>query len=194
MFTELPSGLHVCRATAVRIEAAEHSEIYIQKTTNSTQFPAVFYRPEDIIIQHAGGNGELNGCMNRSIRTMFDDDNAPYSYMVLGEVTSAPRLWSSYPPHHHPQPEAYFYRFSDPRGFGFGFDGEEVRRTTHNSLLFVSNDGTHEQVTAPGYAVCYVWGILHLPGNRWIKTRIDDPTHVWLRDPDVSILSPEDIK
>jgi 5-deoxy-glucuronate isomerase len=26
----------------------------------------------------------------------------------------------------------------------------------------------------------YIWGIRHLPGNPWEKTRIDDEEHTWL--------------
>ena len=33
---------------------------------------------------------------------------------------------------------------------------------------------------APGYAMCYAWGIRHLEGDPWDKTRIDDPEHAWL--------------
>ena len=28
--------------------------------------------------------------------------------------------------------------------------------------------------------MCYVWGIRHLDGDPWRKTRIDDPEHAWL--------------
>ena len=44
----------------------------------------------------------------------------------------------------------------------------------------------HPQVTAPGYTCCYAWGIRHLPGNPWDKTRIDDTAHLWLTEPDAN--------
>ena len=28
--------------------------------------------------------------------------------------------------------------------------------------------------------MCYAWGIRHLPGDPWKKTRIDDEEHLWL--------------
>ncbi len=49
---------------------------------------------------------------------MFDLDNAPQSNLVMGEVFNQPGRWSSYPPHHHPQPEVYYYQFEHPEGFG----------------------------------------------------------------------------
>ena len=117
--------------------------------------------------------------MKREIKTFFDYDNAPFSNMVLGEVLSYPGKWSSYPPHYHPQPEVYFYRFDYPKGFGAGFANGEIYKTEHNGMSII-REGFHSQVTAPGYAMCYSWGIRHLDGDPWLKTRIDDPDHEWL--------------
>ena len=171
--------LHAGCGEEITLTAREHSEAYIQKTVNETPFPAVFYTPETVQTQHAGANGELLGCMRREIKTFFDYDNAPYSNMVLGEVLNFPGKWSSYPPHHHPQPEVYFYRFDHPDGFGAGFANDEIYRTGHNGLAII-NRGFHSQTAAPGYAMCYAWGIRHLEGDPWKKTRIDDPEHAWL--------------
>ena len=33
--------------------------------------------------------------------------------------------------------------------------------------------------------MCYLWGIRHLDGDPWLKTRIDEPEHEWLLQPDV---------
>ena len=171
--------LHVCKNTEVKIKAVEHSEIYVQKTDNDRIFDAKLYAPSDIMVQHAGSNGELMGCMQREIQTFFDYESAPYSNMVLGEVLNYPGKWSSYPPHHHSQPEVYFYRFDYPDGFGAGFANGSVYKTGHNGCLVI-NHSFHSQGAAPGYAMCYMWGIRHLPGNPWRKTRIDDPEHSWL--------------
>ncbi len=99
------------KGTKITLTAQAHSELYIQKTLNDKPFEAVMYTPDTVQTQHAGCNGELLGCMEREIKTFFDHDNAPFSNMVLGEVLNHPGKWSSYPPHHHPQPEVYFYRF-----------------------------------------------------------------------------------
>lgn len=173
------------RKTKITVTASEHTEIFVQKTVNDNDYEAVMYTPETVQTQHAGANGELMGAMKREIKTFFDCDNAPFSNMVLGEVLNYPGKWSSYPPHHHPQPEVYFYRFDYPDGFGAGFANGEVYTTHHNGLAII-NSGFHSQVTAPGYAMCYAWGIRHLDGDPWKKTRIDDPEHAWLWKPDAN--------
>ncbi len=185
-FDEAACCLHVCRGVKAEVAAVTHCEIYVQKTHNDRVFPAVFYRQEDVQVQKAGAKGELDGTMRRNIQTLFDYDNAPYSNMVLGEVMNFPGRWSSYPPHHHPQPEVYFYRFDKPQGFGCGFANGELIETGHNGLLVITSQ-FHSQVAAPGYAMCYVWGIRHLDGDPWIKTRIDDEEHKWMLAPDPEI-------
>ena len=171
--------LHAGKGTKITLTAHEHSELYIQKTLNDKPFEAVMYDPSKIDGELKGYNGELKGAMQREIKTFFDLSNAPYSNMVLGEVLNHPGKWSSYPPHHHPQPEVYFYRFDYPDGFGAGFANGEIYRTGHNGLAVI-NHGFHSQTAAPGYAMCYAWGIRHLDGDPWDKTRIDDPEHAWL--------------
>jgi len=171
--------LHCPCKVNIEIKTNTHSELLIQKTINRHGFEPVLYTPEMVQIQHAGADGELMGAMRREIKTFFDYDNAPFSNMVLGEVLNFPGMWSSYPPHHHPQPEVYFYRFDHPQGFGAGFSNGEIYKTEHNGLATI-NYGFHSQVSAPGYAMCYAWAIRHLDGNPWKKTRIDDPEHTWL--------------
>ena len=186
-FTEEASCLHVCAGTRVAIRAQEHCEIYVQRVVNEFRFAAKCYLPEEVQIQRAGVV-ELQGTMRRNIKTIFDLENAPYSNMVLGEVLSFPGKWSSYPPHHHPQPEVYFYRFDKPQGFGAGFGNGELYQTGHNGLLVIQS-GFHSQVAAPGYGLCYVWGIRHLENDPWIKTRIDEPEHVWMLQKGAQFLS-----
>ena len=154
--------IHICAGTPVVLQAREHCELYIQKTANERTFPSRIYGPDDVQTVEAGNNGELDGTMRRYIRTFFDYSNAPYSNMVLGEVQNFPGRWSSYPPHHHPQPEVYFYRFDKPQGFGAGFANGEIYKTGHNGLLVIQSQ-FHSQVCAP-----------------WDKTRIDDEEHTWL--------------
>lgn len=186
-FTQEASCLHACAGTHVVIRAHEHCEIYVQRVINETHFDAKCYRPEDVLVQRAGVT-ELQGTMRRNIKTIFDLENAPYSNMVLGEVLNFPGKWSSYPPHFHPQPEVYFYRFDKPQGFGVGFANGDVHQTGHNGLLVIEH-GFHSQAAAPGYGLCYVWGIRHLPGDPWIKTRIDEPEHLWMMQEGAAFLS-----
>ena len=148
--------------------------------------------PVTMLINGAGGNNPACTTDNETMaeakagmKTFFDLDNAPFSNMVLGEVLNRPGKWSSYPPHHHPQPEVYFYRFDYPHGFGAGFANGDVYKTEQNGCAVI-NHGFHSQVVAPGYAMCYAWGIRHLEGDPWLKTRIDDKEHEWLWKPDAN--------
>ena len=111
---------------------------------------------------------DANDHIKRDVRTCFDLDNAP---MVLGGNL----------PHHHPQPEC----LDKPMGFGAGWGNGEIYETHHNGLAIIT-DKMHSQVTAPGYSCCYAWGIRHLPGNPWDKTRIDDEEHLWLLEDDAN--------
>lgn len=173
------------KGVRIMLTAHSHAELYIQQTVNGQSYDPILYTPETVQVQHAGANGELMGAMRREIKTFFDYDNAPFSNMVLGEVLNFPGKWSSYPPHHHPQPEVYFYRFDYPDGFGAGYANGEIHKTGHNGCLVINN-GFHSQAAAPGYAMVYAWGIRHLDGDPWKKTRIDDPEHAWLWKPDAN--------
>lgn len=172
--------LHLCAGDSCKITAHGHCEFYVQKTYNDNKFPAHLYLPEETHTWRRG-EGLGNGCFKRDVRTSFDYESAPYSNMVLGEVINLPGKWTSFPPHWHPQPEVYFYHFDKPEGFGAGWVNGKIEELHHNGLAILT-EGVHPQVMAPGYPCCYVWGIRHLPGNPWEKTRIDDPTYEWLYD------------
>lgn len=184
-FDYKPWCLLISAGDRCALTARSHCEFYVQKTLNDRTFPAHLYTPDEVDTWRRGSDGELGGCMKRDVRTCYDYENAPWSNMVLGEVVSLPGKWSSYPPHAHPQPEVYFYRFEKPMGFGAGWVDGQVQELHHNGCAIIT-EGTHSQVMAPGYACCYMWGIRHLPGNPWEKTRIDDPTHAWLLDPEAA--------
>lgn len=161
------------------VEALSYCEFYVQKTTNEREYPTRLYTAEETHTW-ARGVGELDGTMRRDVRTCYDYESRPDSNMVLGEVVNRPGKWSSYPPHHHPQPEVYFYFMEKEQGFGVGWTDGKPNELHHHGCLVVTDDSNHQQVMAPGYACCYVWGIRHLDGNPWEKTRIDDEKHTWL--------------
>lgn len=184
-FHEEGSCLHLPGGVPYTVEALSDCEFYVQAADNPARFSPRLYRPAEVMVQHAGAKNELLGAMRRDIKTFFDYESAPWSNMVLGEVLNFPGKWSSYPPHHHPQPEVYFHRFDYPNGFGASFANGEVYTSRHNGLTVIL-DGFHSQTAAPGYAMCYVWGIRHLEGNPWQKTRIDDPGHEWLWQKDAN--------
>ena len=177
-----PYCLHVCRKTEVTVEAEETSEFIIQQTDNDNDFDSVFYAPEDTLYQEFG-LGQWDGAGHRICSTVFDYDNAPYSNMVLGEVFNQPGKWSSYPPHHHPQPEIYYYKFDKPQGFGACYIGDDVYKSVEGSAAFITDGNDHQQAVAPGYEMCYVWMVRHLDNDPWYKTsRFYADEHKWLVD------------
>lgn len=182
-FVKTPYALHVCKGTKISVEAFGESELIIQQTDNEREFSPVFYTPENCLYQEFG-QGQWGGTGHRTCATMFDLSNAPYSNMVLGEVFHHPGKWSSYPPHHHPQPELYYYRFDYPQGFGAAFMGDDVHKSTDGSFECILPHNSHQQVCAPGYTMYYVWLIRHIDGDPWDKTRIYEPEHEWLANAD----------
>jgi 5-deoxy-glucuronate isomerase len=185
VFDESPEALHVSRGIKVKIKALEDTELIIQKTINEKKFEAKYYSKNDCSNDVFGEN-VWNDTARRTVRTVFDYKNAPYSNMVMGEVINFPGKWSSYIPHGHDQPEVYFYKFDKESGFGAAFVGEEVFKIKNNSALCIKGGPTHPQVSAPGYPMYYCWMIRHLPDNPW-TTRVDDQRYTWLLDKEVKI-------
>ena len=181
-FEKKPYALHVCKNTEITVESETGAEIIIQQTDNENEFPIEFYTPESCLYQEFG-KGQWDGTGHRVVSTMFDYDNAPHSNLVLGEVFTKPGRWSSYPPHHHPQPEVYYYRFDKPQGFGACYLGDDVYKSTDGSYCCIEPGRDHEQAAAPCYEMYYVWMIRHNDGDPWYKTtRIVGGEHQWIID------------
>lgn len=178
IFTESPHCLHVCKNVKVTIEAIDRSEVLVQKTTNDVTFSSKLYTPEDCPNEDLG-KGVWENTATRTIRTIFDYVTAPYSNLVIGEVISHPGRWSSYPPHHHDQPEVYYYRFDKEQGFGCAMVGPEAYRVENNSFITIPGGLDHPQATAPGYSMYFCWMIRHLENNPWTE-RIYEEEHKWL--------------
>lgn len=178
LFDENPSVLHVAKGVEIKITAKSNAEFLIQKTTNDQIFPSKYYSQKDVTSQVFGEN-VWKDTARRTVRTVFDYNNAPYSNMVIGEVINYPGKWSSYIPHGHDQPEVYLYKFDREQGFGAGFIGDDVYKIKHNSALCIPGGPTHPQTAAPGYAMYYCWMIRHFDGNPWTD-RVNDLAHTWL--------------
>ncbi len=189
LFEENPFVLHIPKGVKVEIQSINSLEVLIQKTKNDKIFDTVYYTPE-IIEERILGDNVLNNTSRRVIRDVFNYDNAPYSKMVLGEVITLPGKWSSYPPHHHPQPEIYYYRFDRDNGFGTCYIGDNAYKVENNSSANIEGGLTHPQNSAPGYAMYYAWLIRHLDNEPWTK-RIDDPKHTWTLEKDIKIFEPK---
>lgn len=175
---EGPCCLHAPKDVKVTIQAVADSEVLVQTTENAHPFDSKFYRPEDCR-DDIFGLDVYDNKMKRTVRTVFDYKNAPYSNMVCGEVVNHQGGWSSYTPHHHPQPEVYYYRFARPEGFGACFIDDNVYKIKDGAVAAIPSGKTHPQVTAPAFPMYYCWMIRHLPGNPWTD-RVVDPRYTWI--------------
>ena len=176
-----PYVLHVPKGVDVKITGvAADSEINISATENNKDFASKLYLPTDTPDEYRG-KGTMQETSTRIVRTVFDYSSAPYSNLVVGEVIGFPGKWSSYPPHHHPQPEIYYYKFNPENGFGFADLGSEVAKLEQNGAAFITEGHVHPHATAPGYAIWYIWIIRHLEGNPYI-TPTFLPEHLWVTD------------
>ncbi len=180
VFEEEASCLHVPCGVNIEAEALEASEFLIQATINKTSFAPKLYLPKDIILA-TSCKGKWENTALRNVKTVFDYTVAPYSNMVLGEVIAPQGRWWSYIPHHHPQPEVYYYKFQRAEGFGACFIGEQAYTVKDGSYGAFEGGLNHPQVTAPGYPMYCCWMIRHLPDNPWTD-RIDDKRYTWLLD------------
>ncbi len=175
-----PTVIHCCAGNTIEVfnGGGESLEILIVQTPNQQTFMPRYYQPDDIQIEHRG-KGILQETCHRIVRLVFDDTNGPpESNLVLGEVVNFAGRWSSYPPHSHPQPEVYYYRFDPPNGYGYGELGEEVFKIRGGDLLAITKDRSHCQVSAPGYNMYYLWAVRHLEGSRY-RGFTFDPEHAW---------------
>lgn len=184
---EVPQVLHVSKGTKVTLTFHKKSEICVERCENDTDFPSKMYTSNDVR-SDVFGAGVLNEASNRTVRTVFDGEIAPYSNMVLGEVINHPGKWSSYPPHDHPHPEIYHYKMFPSQGFGVSLLNEEAHVVKHCDTSLISPDTTHSQVAGAGYAMYYIWMIPHLPNDKWLPTtRYYREEHKWMLDKDVEI-------
>ena len=181
-FDESPWVLHVPGGVPVRITGvASASDLTVHRTQNGRSFAARLYEPQETKDEYRGA-GTMGETSTRIVRTVFDYSTAPWSNMVLGEVIGFPGKWSSYPPHRHPQPEIYHYRTLPENGFAYCDLGTEVLKVQDGDTVFITDGHIHPHVTAPGYALWYLWVIRHLDGNPYITPEFI-PEHLWVTDP-----------
>jgi 5-deoxy-glucuronate isomerase len=192
LFDEGPSCLHVSAGTGIVIAAEEDSELTTYETLNRRQFEPRFYQPAHVPTEHRG-KGQVGDTCYRFVRTIFDRSNAdPNAELVLGEVITMPGRWSSYPPHHHPQPEIYHYRFTMPQGYGHAELGDRVFRVRNYDTIRIPAGLDHAQCAAPGYGMYYSWVIRHLPEKPYTVPEFT-AEHRWTMDPEAQFWEPKDV-
>jgi 5-deoxy-glucuronate isomerase len=171
---------------------ADGAEFYWCATDNPKPMAPKIYSP-DQCRSELRGKGTLRETSTRIVRTIFDDGNRPESNLVIGEVIGVPGKWSSYPPHHHPQPEIYHYRFSPQQGFGLTAIGDTPYIIRDRDTIQIRDGQDHPQVAAPGYAMWYLWAIRHIEGARYGPQHVAKE-HQWVVGPEENIWRPDETK
>jgi 5-deoxy-glucuronate isomerase len=157
-----PAVVHAGADAELTIVADEPCEVACVQTANPERFAECFHDPNDVATEHRG-KGKLGDTAYRLVRTVFDRQTAPeVARLVVGEVIAFPGRWSSYPPHHHRQPELYYYRFAPERGYGHAEHGDLVHKVQQHDVLAIMPGRDHAQAAAPGYHMYYLWAIRHL--------------------------------
>lgn len=186
-FDEKPICLHLPAGEKVTFKGKDETEIMYQAVENKQAFEAVLYGQDDVV-SDVFGEDVLQNTSIRTVRTIIDDSIAPYSNLVIGEVINHPGKWSSYPPHHHVQPEVYHYKFMPEQGFGVSIIDDQAFKIEHGSTALIRPNVVHPQCSAPGYALYYVWMIPHQP-KRWLKDRTFEEKHTWLLEDNPQVWS-----
>ncbi len=192
LFDEGPTALHVGPNTRIRLRAeSDLVEWAFIAVTNENEFAPRLFLPHDVEPEYRG-LGLAQGTCLRNVRQIFDRGLRPESNLVLGEVINYPGRWSSYPPHHHAQPEIYHYRFNQPKGYGHGEVGDDVFKVQQFDTLLIPGMHDHAQVAAPGYAMYYLWIVRHLADNPYEGFEFT-PDHEWVLDAKSGVWEPQDV-
>ncbi len=193
LFDESASCVHAAAGTAVSIEATSDAELTVYDCANTATFEPRVFLPADVPDEYRG-RGQVRNRSLRLVRTIFDATNSPATAgLVLGEVVTLPGGWSSYPPHHHPQPELYHYRFSAPHGYGHAELGETVVKVRAWDTVCILPGRDHPQCAAPGYGMYYSWVVRHLPGCPYSVPEFTSE-HAWTMSPTAQVWWPRRIQ
>ncbi|QSH41839.1 5-deoxy-glucuronate isomerase [Lentisphaerota bacterium ZTH] len=185
IFDEDPVAIHFCKDRSVTLTAVTDSELNIVRAVNNAEFETVVFDSTNMLESERRGKGQLEDTSYRIVRTIFDIRNRPEAKLVLGEVITFPGRWSSYPPHHHPQPEIYHYRFTEPQGYGYCQLGEDIKKVGMYDTSLILDEDDHSQVAAPGYGMYYIWAIRHLDGNPYTVPEFTEE-HKWTCGPEAN--------
>ena len=169
------------------IQAKTDLEVALCSAPSDREGPAVLVPPEQVKEVTIGKDN-----WTRTAHLIIGDD-VPAHYLFIGEAFVPSGNWASFPPHRHDEDslpdevdmeEIYFFRFDRPGGFGIQkiyTDNRSIDETltvTENDTVLIP-EGYHPVVTAPGYAMYYLWVMAGV--NRKFLSRLD-PQHRWVAE------------
>jgi 5-deoxy-glucuronate isomerase len=195
LFDFSPWCLSVPAGSEAAITAGDGgAEFYYCATENGKPFQPRLFTPQECRSEFRGA-GTMREASTRIVRTIFDDTNRSESNLVIGEAIGVPGKWSSYPPHHHPQPEIYHYRFLPEQGFGLTLIGDTPLVLHERDTVLIREGEVHPHVTAPGYAMWYLWVIRHIDGAHYgpaTNTPVFVEEHKWTTGDESRIWAPKE--
>ncbi len=170
--------LNVDKNTAYTVRGtSEKAELAIVSTENDTTFDPHVYDIHNTT-QEVRGEGTMEDCGRRIVRTSMDKRITPHSNIMFGEDVHYPGRWAGFPSHSHDQPEVYFYKFAPKDGFGLVRIGDEGELLEHNDTITIEPNLVHPQVAAPGYAMYFLWVIRHLKDNPYLGPDFEEK-YLW---------------
>lgn len=179
LFSELPHSFLLPRGAGLKLASgADGLELILCSVPGQGAASPLEVKPSAVRAEERG-QGQQAGTFHRQVRTVADASNARGWGLVFGEVVNQPGRWSSYPPHHHPQPEVYYYRFDRAQGYGHAEIGEQVVKVRSHDLTLMRAGEDHSQVSAPGYAMYYLWVIRNLKDQAYDTPEFTEE-HKWL--------------
>lgn len=183
LFEDDPTCLVLSQNSTLKIKAlGPKTEWAVVATKNSRKVTSRFFSPQEVRPEQRG-KGLAQGACERNVRLIFDKTIKEDSNLVVGEVVNYPGKWSSYPPHHHSQPELYHYRFTEPQGYGHSEVGDEVFKVKNYDTVKINGGLDHAQAAAPGYGMYYLWVVKHIEGNPYLGFQFSDE-HKWILNPE----------
>jgi 5-deoxy-glucuronate isomerase len=163
------------------IGVSDNAELALISTENEAQFQPHIYDTSNTT-NEVRGEGTMEDCGRRIVRTSMDKTLTPHSNIMFGEDVHFPGRWAGFPSHSHNQPEIYFYKFLPENGFGLIKIGNEGELLEQNDTLTIDPDLVHPQVGAPGYAMYFLWIIRHLKDNPYLGPDFEEE-HLWVEKP-----------
>lgn len=159
-FRDNPACLLVPAKVGVEIIAFEdNTRFVLMSTENEKQYAPIFLSAQDCKSENRG-EGTLNECATRVVRSFISRSMCPNTNLIIGEVVNFPGKWSSFPPHSHIHPEIYYYNFlPSENAYGIAQEGDKAHIIKDGDALLALDGDIHPQVSAPGYALFYVWVI-----------------------------------